>query len=452
MTAFQRLSQVWQWIPSPRLIALCAAVGLAATLLVILSPSSQNLAVLLTLGGYGCLLLLALVDGLRINQTRIQVQRKTIGKLSIGRDNPIQLQVDAPLGGQANYQYQIRDFTPTELPGQPSTISGTIAANHRTEHTYTVHPLARGEYQWQGIHLRQLGPWGLAWQQWRVYAAQPVIVYPDLVGLKSLSIKLALQSSGVIRQARRQGAGTEFTELREYNAGDDLRFIDWKATARRNRPLVKVLEPEQEQTVIILLDRGRLMTANIQGIQRFDWGLNAALSLALAATQRGDKVGVGVFDRHLHTWLPPQRGQAHFTRILDRVSGIQPELLEPDYVGTVNRVIGQQNRRALVVILTDIVDEIASAELLQAMARLTPRYLPFCVTLRDPQVDKVAGQLAAQATAAYQQAVAIDLLHQRKLAFTKLQQRGVMVLDAPATQIADRIVEQYLTIKLKSRL
>ena len=81
------------------------------------------------------------------------------------------------------------------------------------------------------------------------------------------------------------------------------------------------------------------MTANIQGYKRFDFGLNATLSLALAATQRGDKVGVGVFDRYLTTWIPPQRGQAHYSRILDRVSRIEPELLEPDYLGAVTNIV-----------------------------------------------------------------------------------------------------------------
>ena len=255
-----------------------------------------------------------------------------------------------------------------------------------------------------------------------------------------------------MRQIRKQGIGTEFSELREYNAGDDPRSIDWKATARRNRPLIRVLEPEQEQTVIILLDRGRLMTANIQGYKRFDLGLNATLSLALTAIHRGDRVGVGVFDRYLTTWMPPQRGQAHFAKILDRVSRIQPELLEPDYLGAVTTIIKHQSRRALVVMITDIIDDIASAELLTALGRLTPRYLPFCVTLRDPQVDLRAGELATDIPGAYTQAVALDFLHQRELAFANLKRRGVLVLDAPANQITDRLVDRYIQIKARNQL
>jgi uncharacterized protein (DUF58 family) len=451
-----KIAQLWNWIPSSTFIALLIGGGLVATLVAVIIPGQTGLsaAIVFTILWYVSCLLLAIVDASRVTNRRIQVSREHLGKLSIGRDNPVKLIVQSA-AGQKNLppsSYQIRDFSPANLPGTPPLIAAQIPANSRQEHTYTVHPQQRGEYDWQGIQVRQLSPWRLAWQQWRVDAAQPVAVYPDLVGLRALSIRLALQASGTMRQTRKLGTGTEFTEMREYAMGDDPRFIDWKATARRNRPLVRVLEPEQEQTVIILLDRGRLMTANIQGLQRFDLGLNATLSLALAATQRGDKVGVGVFDRTLHTWLPPQRGQTHMANMIDRLSRIQPELLEPDYLGAVTTVMSQQSRRALVVIITDIIDEIASAELLTALGRLTPRYLPFCVTLRDPQIDALAHHLAAEVPDAYNQAVAIDLLHQRQLAFAKLRQRGVLVLDAPATNISNQLVERYLHIKQQGRL
>jgi uncharacterized protein (DUF58 family) len=450
------MSQFFGFIPSARTLWLLAGGGFVTTMIAILipAPAGIGIAIWLTFGWYLGILLLAGIDGMRVKACRVQVSRAELGKLSIGRDNPVTLTIESGVQRQKSQQfiYQIRDGSPQELPGSPELITGRLGVDTSETTTYTVHPYSRGEYDWQGIQVRQLSPWGLAWHQWRVDAAQTVAVYPDLVGLKSLSIKLTLQSTGTMRQSRQRGIGTEFSELKEYNIGDDPRSIDWKATARRNRPLIRVLEPEQEQTVIILLDRGRLMTANIQGYKRFDLGLNATLSLALAATQRGDRVGVGVFDRYLTSWIPPQRGQAHFARILDRVSRIQPELLEPDYLGAVTNIIKQQNRRALVVIITDIVDDIASAELLTALGRLTPRYLPFCVTLRDPQVDLRAHQLAADVPGAYTQAVALDFLRQRELAFANLKRKGVLVLDAPATQISDRLVDRYLQIKAKNQL
>jgi uncharacterized protein (DUF58 family) len=265
-----------------------------------------------------------------------------------------------------------------------------------------------------------------------------------------------------MRQFRQLGIGTEFAELRNYRTGDDLRFIDWKATARRvgtygnSSPLVRVLEPEQEQTLLILLDRGRLMTARVQGLRRFDWGLNATLSLALAGLHRGDRVGVGVFDRQIHTWIPPERGQNHLGSIIDRLTPIQPVLLESDYMGAVTHVVQQQTRRALIVIITDIVDSTASAELLIALSRLTPRYLSFAVTLRDPQVDRLAhippSDDLGGVTTAYTRAVALDLLAQRQLAFAQLKHKGVLVLDAPANQITEQLVDKYLQLKARNLL
>jgi uncharacterized protein (DUF58 family) len=452
------MNQILRFIPSAKTLWLLASGGLVNTIIAVLIPApfGISIAILLTVLWYLIILILAGIDAIRHQADRIEVSREQLGKLSIGRDNPVTINIRARQSDSGKksrqFVYQIRDGAPQNLPGTPELISGSLANNHSQTSTYTVHPYQRGEYEWQGIQVRQLGRWGLAWQQWRVETAQTVVVYPDLIGLKALSIKLALQSSGAMRQARKRGIGTEFSELREYNIGDDPRSIDWKATARRNRPLIRVLEPEQEQTVIILLDRGRLMTANIQGYQRFDFGLNATLALALTAIQRGDRVGVGVFDRYLTTWMPPQQGQNHFTRILDRVSRIQPELLEPDYLGAVTNILKQQSRRALVVIITDIIDDIASSELLTALGRLTPRYLPFCVTLRDPQVDLRARELASDIPGAYTQSVAIDLLYQRELAFANLKRKGVLVLDAPATKISDQLVDRYLQIKSRALL
>lgn len=382
-----------------------------------------------------------------MRQQPLQIQRQPLHRLSIGRDNPITLSLTASQPTEA----LIYDNYPVAFGGSPMPLPVTLTAGSDTL-SYTVHPTHRGEYAWGNLQVRQRGPWRLAWRTWQVPAEATVAVYPDLIGLRQLSIRLALQSTGTLRQKRRLGVGTEFAELREYGVGDDLRFIDWKATARRSAPLVRVLEPEREQTLIVLLDRGRLMTAQVQALSRFDWGLNAALSLALAGIHRGDRVGIGVFDRSLHTWMPPKGGQPHLQQMIERLTPIQPVLMESDYLSAVTHVVKQQHRRALVVVITDIVDATASAELLSALMRLQPRYLPFCVALRDPQVDAIAHQFHHTVDRAFARAVALDLLNQRQAAFTRLKQRGVLILDAPAHQITDPLVETYLKIKAKARL
>lgn len=395
---------------------------------------------------------LAVWDGWRTKPNRVEISRIPLHRLSIGRDNPVVFNIQS---GDRAATLQIRDGYPPEMKVSGTQLQTTIPSDRTAELSYAVYPSRRGEFQWGDIQARQQSLWGLVWTDWTIPAKETVAVYPDLVGLRSLSIRLSLENTGTMRRRRRWGMGTEFSELRDYGMGDDTRLIDWKATARHSRPLVRVLEPETEQTLIILLDRGRLMTAQVRGLKRFDWGLNATLSLALAGLNRGDRVGVGVFDRDVTTWIPPERGQHQLSKLLERLTPIQPVLLEPDYGGAVNKLVTQQTRRALVVVLTDIVDTTASAELLSGLSRLAPRYLPFCVTLRDPQVDRLSEPSETQenrAIAAYTRAVALDLLHQRQLAFSQLKQKGVLVLDAPANQISEPLVDRYLQLKARNLL
>lgn len=437
--------------PTLRLYGLMAVGGGVAAMLQGLSPTSSPAAILVWMLAFdGGLLVLMLADGLLVSPARRPaVKREPLQRLSIGRDNKVTITITA---AATPAQVQVYDRYPQQFGEIAMPLRASCGAKTSRQLTYTVQPQQRGEFQWGDLEIRQRGPLGLTWRSWRISQSTTVAVYPDLVGLEALSIQLAIQSTGTVRQRKRIGIGTEFAELREYGIGDDPRLIDWKATARRSTPLVRVLEPEREQTLIVLLDRGRLMTARVKGLSRFDWGVNATLSLALAGLHRGDRVGLGVFDRQIKTWVPPAGGQPHLQHLIKTLTPLQPVLLESDYLGAVTKVAIQQHRRALVVVITDIVDQTASAELLTALTRLKARHLPFCVTLRDPQVDHQADHFESRVSAAYGRAVALDLLNQRQIAFGQLKQSGVLVLDAPANQISAPLVEDYLRIKARSRL
>ena len=437
-------------IPARRLYILMVVGGAIAALVAAFLDSSIRLigagAILLIYDGI--LLLLGLLDSWRAKQQRIQVNRLPLERLSIHRDNLVTLSIQT----QKSAVVVLVDHYPHAFSASPPHLTLELDPGSSQDVTYTVHPTHRGEYHWGDIVLRQLGPWKLAWHCWKTSQPQKVFVYPDLIGLRSLTIRLTSDSAGSIRRARQRGIGTEFSELKDYGTGDDPRLIDWKATARRDRPLVRVLEPEHEQTLIILLDRGRLMTAQVQGITRFDWGVNAALSLALAGIMRGDRVGIGVFDRQVHSWIPPERGQTHLSKLIERLAPIQPVLFEPDYFGAATTLGKYQKRRALVVILTDIIDQTASAELIAALSYLTPRYLPFCVALRDPDVDQRAHAMTYDVDLTYARAVALDLLAQRQLAYAALKQKGVLVLDAPANYVSEQLVDRYLQLKARNMI
>jgi len=252
-------------IPSRRVyLLLLLGIAIASALAIIFG---QQISLIGTLLFDSVVLGLAVWDGQRVKANRVKVTRYPLQRLSIGRDNPVVVSVES--GNQVS-KIRLRDYYPLEFEVSSPTLEASLEPNTSQELTYSIHPDSRGEFEWGDIQVRQLGAWGLAWHDWKVPASQKVAVYPDLVGLRSLSIRLTLENTGTMRRAQRIGMGTEFAELREYGIGDDTRLIDWKATARRSRPLVRVLEPEREQTLIILLDRGRLMTAQVQGLKRFD--------------------------------------------------------------------------------------------------------------------------------------------------------------------------------------
>ena len=249
-------------IPSRRCYVLLGIGGVSAALLDTLFNLQISFGFLWS---YNCILAIAtVVDAAGVKANAVEVTRAEINRLSVGRDNPIELKISS-----RKAIARIKDAYPQEFEVDRDTIEINLPANTTDKQTYTIYPDSRGEYEWGDIQVRQLGKLGLAWRDWQIPAKRQVTIYPDLIGLKELSLRLALENSGAMRQARRLGNGTEFAELREYRTGEDIRSIDWKATARRDRPVVRVLEPEQEQTLFILLERGRLMTAKVNGLTLF---------------------------------------------------------------------------------------------------------------------------------------------------------------------------------------
>jgi uncharacterized protein (DUF58 family) len=293
-------------------------------------------------------------------------------------------------------------------------------------------------------------------------ATQPVKVFSDLKALHDLSVKLSQSSElGELTQ-RKRGQGTDFSSLREYTHGDDAKLIDWKATARRDRPVVRTYEAEQEQRMLILIDGGRMMVSDLEGLSRFDHALNAALCLALTGLSRNDQVGIGVFAEKPLLYLPPRRGKSHMKAILEKTHAVQPKLIEPDYAGMLSYFASAQKGRSLIAVLTDLTDPVGSQSLLAGLASLSGRHLPFCVTLKDKQVVTTAnsivtvpnkkGEEEVDMDSSFKRAIAIDLLAQRELALSVLQRRGCLILDAAPQDLSTRLVDAYLEVKRRARL
>src|SRR5438034_11742892 len=194
------------------------------------------------------------------------------------------------------------------------------------------------------------------------------------------------------------------------------------------------------------------MTADIAGVSRLDYVVQAALELAYAAAQHDDNVGVMAFADGVQHFAAPQRGRVGLKRALDVLAVVEPTLVESDYPGAFRYLAARNRKRALTVMFTDVIDRFASDALVASVGSLRPRHLPLAVTLRNPELDAVAALRPREPRDAFREAAAEELVHAREEALTHMRRPGVRVLDVAPQRAAQAVVAQYLDLKRRGRL
>ncbi|MBA2457341.1 MAG: DUF58 domain-containing protein, partial [Gemmatimonadales bacterium] len=329
-----------------------------------------------------------------------------------------------------------------------------VPAGVAVEERLPLRPLRRGIGRGGTLDIRILGPLGLAWRQGRLELPWTATVYPNLLSasLRALPLQSARRREAGLRNVRRPGEGRLFEGLREWVPGDDTRIIDWKATARRGKPIARQYEDERRQQVLILIDAGRLLTAEIDGVPRLEAVIAAALQLAHAAVEHDDNIGLLVFADTVQRYVPPARGRRALRAVLEGLAAAEGRLVEPDYPAAFRYLAARSRKRALTVLFTDVVDRTASDALVAHSATLRPRHLPLAVTLRDPALEALAAIRPAGTAAAFQRAAAEELLNAREAALAEMRSRGVMVLDVAPAAAGAAVVERYHGLKRRGVL
>jgi uncharacterized protein (DUF58 family) len=434
-----------------RLWLLLFALGVVPLLLTGVSMGFLTL----TLVWYGILVVLALTDWMLFPALdKIQIEREVDDKLSLGAQNVVRVRVRN--GTPVPLRLELRDappeVMPSDLPEEPFVFTAPPGGRHVAWYHLTPH--ARGDYAFGDVMLRVRGRLGMVHRLWRVPMEQHVKVYPNLLETARFNLmarKGRLQQAG-IRAARLQGAGREFESLRDYMPDDEMRRIDWKATARRGKLVARQYEVERSQSVMLVLDVGRTMRAEVDGIAKLDYAINAALLLAYVATLSDDRVGLLVFADTVQTYLPPKKGRSQVYAILDALYNAQATLEEPDYRGALAYLRARWRRRSLMVCFTDLWDADSSRQTIAELASLQPRHLVATVTLLDTTLLRAAEQLVETAETAFQKAVAMQVLEDRRKATGLLSQRGVLVVDSPADKLSAELVNRYLEVKERMML
>jgi uncharacterized protein (DUF58 family) len=469
------------------LVAIVVAFSLAAGFVALLRPFVLALDVALVAA--------VAVDRLRTpDPRRLDVRRRIAARAALGRDLLRTLRVDlGDVHAAAGLVLEVdEEFPPTfevvartRLETQPSVGAvahdrpGTVAPARGDpsggpdaailpsagpiDLARVYVPRLRGVHALGGLRLRLRGPLGLVERSARIASTHTTAVEPALIGLRE---NLALAASERWRDlgsrtSARRGGLQEFDALRDHVPGDEVRLVDWKAFARRGRPIVRQFREERGQELIVAIDCGRRMAATTsedvagrrgrvavaRGMTKLDHALDAALQLAAVALEHGDRVGAIAFDADVIAWIPPARGRAQVSRLRRRLFGLQASTRESDLERALREVALRHRRRALVLVLSDVADPLSVDRQATALRAGSGRHRVIFAGLDDPALRVLSGHPERDALLA---ASAAALVAERRASLRRLASRTVRVLDAPPAEAAAPAIAAWLAARRSS--
>src|ERR1043166_3732496 len=283
--------------------------------------------------------------------------------------DPTIVHIDVENASARAFHTKVKDEYPAEmLLNEPREAEFTVDAQTIADFSYSLTPPRRGRYEFGRIAVRYMSRLGFVWCQSALGESQVVKVYSNMRRAREMELKAlgARSFLAIQRKAIRRGEGREFESMRDYVRGDELRHISWTATARRSKVTTRQYQIERDQTVVIALDAGRLMTGRIGDETKFDTAIHASLALMSACARAGDNCGLVVFGRRVIKYLPPKRGVEHIDAVLEALHDVEPEIIEPSYARAFQFIASNSKKRAFIVILTDLVDKENSKELINS--------------------------------------------------------------------------------------
>jgi uncharacterized protein (DUF58 family) len=396
---------------------------------------------------------------LAANTRRLRFSRLGDGAARLGEQVDARLVIEHP--GKRRFRGQVRDAWPPSARAEPRTRSVNIPGGQRLQVVTLLRPVRRGDHDAAVVTARSVGPLGLAGRQTSHRVPWRIRILPPFLSRKHLPSRLAKlrELDGMIPVLIR-GQGTEFDSLREYVVGDDVRSIDWRATARRADVVVRTWRPERDRRVVIVLDTGRTSAGRVgvdptasdpSGWPRLDWSMDAALLLSALASRAGDHVDFIAHDRVPRAGVYNASRTELLAQLVDAMAPLQPALVEsnaPAMVATVQRRI---RRRALVVLMTDLNASALDEGLMGVLPQLSTKHHVLIASVADPRVDQLAAG-RADAAQVYDAAAAERARNDRGLIATRLRRMGVDVVDAEPEELAPALADRYLAMKAAGKL
>ena len=439
-------------------VPLLAAVGAGtACLLAALLLGASVATTAWAAAAFALLLTLAVVADYRVtrhawSRSAPNMARMVPAALAVGVEREVVLHIDS--GGNETWHIALYDHSDPSLrtQGLPTTL--LIGAGKRVSYTYQVTPTRRGEVSFAPADVRVRSRFGLCELLEKLGAAGTRRVYPDFAQVARyawLAGDRRLAEIG-IKTFQRRGTGTDFQQLAEYRLGDPVRWIDWKATLRFGKPIVREFQDARDQCVMLLVDCGRRMRADDRqsglGKSHFDQVLNAVMLLSYVALKQGDEVGAMTFGTPPGgaRSFPPRKGMQALNLLMGELYAVQPTPTHSDYIAAARDLLVRHNKRSLVVIITNFRDE-DSSELGSALRLLRTRHLVLLASLREGITRELASQPLTSTEAAVEIASAHLFEQSRRDAFNRLAAHDALMVDAEPERLGVELVNRYQAAK-----
>jgi uncharacterized protein (DUF58 family) len=434
------------FVPTTRLVVL-SGIALAIAVAAGYVPEAER-----ALFAFDALIVvLAFLDLLLVRKKRLEATRDAPQIFSLGRATVVTIEVHNTTRRRVRGIVTDDPVEHADAKGLPAPLDLGPHASHTIR--YELTPNRRGPRSLGAISVRYRSPLGLIDRQERIEVPGTFDVYPDVHAARALEmLRRQGRQDAKMGSLRVRGGDTEFERLRPYQRGDEIRHIDWRATARRDDMTVRQFQAESDQNVIFAIDTGRGMRGESDGVTHIDRALNAALLTADVALRGGDKAGMLAFDDSPRTFLRPTNGASAGRKIARAAHALEAGLGATDYRSALTFLKTELRARSLLVVFTNLLEPRSAKDLAAAMKMLMPRHLPLCILMRDTEVEQLAVADVTNERDLYVRAAAAESLTFRDSILRQLRASGVLVLDAKPEEITPSLVNRYLEVKARRLL
>lgn len=394
--------------------------------------------------------LCALDTALAASPRAVAVQREVTGPVRLHQ--PSRSRLTLTHTGARRLRALVRDAWQPSAGATDNRHRVSLPSGESRRLSTALLPDRRGVLRADRVTIRTVGPLGLAGRQVSLDVPGELRVLPEFASRRHLPSRLArLRELDGRAAVQVRGAGTEFDSLREYVIGDDVRSIDWRASARRADVVVRTWRPERDRRVLLVLDTSRTSAARTGDAPRLDAAIEAALLLAALASRAGDRVELLAYDRQVRARVTGVAGARLMPALADALAPVEPEMVETDWPAVVAQVDQRLSQRALVVLLTALEPAAAEQGLIGVVDQLSGRHQVVLAAVRDPEVERLrTGR--EDASAVFDAAAAERTELERAAVAARLRRHQVEVVDALPDQLAPRLADTYLALKAAGRL